>query len=163
MMRKVLRCGFFGLVVGLSPFTGAGSQELSRTAKADLAQLAWLAGGWVSTDGGAKVEERWTPAEGGAMLGVSRTIKGGKLVAFEFLRIAEREGTVAYLAQPGGRYPPTVFPVTQIDGSSVTFGNPKHDFPKTIRYAKRPDGTLEASIAGTADQPKESWVFKRVQ
>jgi hypothetical protein len=162
-MRRGLRGGICGLTVLFSTWASVVSQELPRSTKADLGHLAWLAGVWVSADGNVKVEERWTPAEGGSMLGVSRTIKGGKLVAFEFLRIAERDGSVAYLAQPGGRCPATAFPATQIEASSVTFENLTHDFPKRIRYAKRPDGSLEASIAGTPEQPKESWVFKRVQ
>jgi hypothetical protein len=36
-------------------------------------------------------EERWTPPAG-AMLAVSRTLKGDRMVAFEFLRIVERDG-----------------------------------------------------------------------
>jgi hypothetical protein len=127
---------------------------------ADLGQLGWLAGTWVSANGGATVEERWTPAAGGSMLGVSRTLKGGRMVAFEFLRIAEREGKLVYLAQPGGRAPATPFTASQIDAASVTFENPQHDFPKRIRYSRRADGTLEASVGGAAGQPTQSWVFK---
>jgi hypothetical protein len=38
--------------------------------------------------------------------------------------------------------------LTAIDDSSATFENPSHDFPKMIRYALKPDGTLEATISG---------------
>jgi len=45
--------------------------------------------------------------------------------------------------------------------SVATFENPQHDFPKTIRYTLREDGTLEATISGTAEQRSQSFVFKR--
>ena len=51
----------------------------------------------------AHVVDRGTlePGEGGAMLGVSRTVnKKGKTVAFEYLRIVERDGGLVYVAQP---------------------------------------------------------------
>ena len=47
------------------------------------------------------------------MLAVSRTLKGDRMVAFEFLRIVERDGGLVYIAQPNGR-PPTEFTLTAI-------------------------------------------------
>jgi hypothetical protein len=43
----------------------------------------------------------------------------------------------------------------------VRFENPQHDFPKMIRYEKRPDGTLQAAISGAGGQREMSWVFVR--
>jgi hypothetical protein len=51
--------------------------------------------------------------------------------------------------------------MTRIDDRSVTFENPQHDFPKTIRYERRADGTIVASIAGAAGARERSWVFTR--
>jgi hypothetical protein len=128
--------------------------------RATIGDVAWLAGTWISVDGARTVEEHWTPPAGGAMLAVSRTIAGGRLSEFEFLRIVERDGRLIYLAQPNGR-PPTEFAMTRVDSTSVTFENPKHDFPKVIRYTARADGTLVASIAGTGGARERSWVFAR--
>ena len=147
------------VMLGLQTVSGAGFHE-RPAAKTGLEQLAWLAGTWVTVNGDTTVEERWTPPEGGSMLGMSRTMKGGRMVAFEFLRITERDGQIAYLAQPGGRCPVTAFPLTQADTTAVTFENPTHDFPKAIRYSKRADGSIEARVSGTAGQPTESWIFK---
>jgi EAL domain-containing protein (putative c-di-GMP-specific phosphodiesterase class I) len=58
--------------------------------RASISQISWLAGAWASGSGPVSFEERWTAAAGGAMLAVSRTIKGDRMVAFEFLRIVER-------------------------------------------------------------------------
>ena len=129
-------------------------------AAATIRDVAWIAGGWVSA-GASTVEERWTPAAGGAMLGMSRTIRGDRMTEFEFLRIVERNGGLIYIAQPNGRTP-TEFILTALDATSATFENPAHDFPKMIRYAKRADGGLEASISGGPGTKAMSWTFRSV-
>ena len=135
------------------------TQMARPPARASIAQVAWIAGLWTGKDGGVAFEERWTPPAGGAMLAVSRTLKGDRMVAFEFLRIVERDGGLVYVAQPNGR-PPTDFVLTELTADSATFENPAHDFPKMIRYAKRADGTLEARISD-GGQRSETVVFHR--
>jgi hypothetical protein len=59
---------------------------LPAPATATSGDLAWLAGAWVGTrgtGGATSLEERWSPPLGGAMLGTSRTVRGGKMSAFE--------------------------------------------------------------------------------
>ena len=136
------------------------SQDRPAAARGTLAQLAWLAGDWAGTMGRASIEERWTPAAGGAMLAVARTVKDDRLAAFEYLRIVERDGGLVYIAQPNGR-PPTEFTLTHITADSATFENPSHDFPKMIRYARRPDGSLEARVSGAGGERPQTFVFTR--
>jgi len=136
----------------------AMSARTPAPAKGSIASVAWMEGTWVNATGSTIVEEHWTPPAGGAMLAVSRTIANGALAEFEFLRIVERGGGLVYIAQPNGR-PPTEFTMTKVDARSVTFENPQHDFPTTIRYEKRTDGTLVASIAGAGGARPMSWVF----
>jgi hypothetical protein len=136
------------------------SHAQTAAPRATIKDVTWMAGTWVSADGARTVEEHWTSPAGGAMLAVSRTIVGGRLTEFEFLRIVEREDRLVYVAQPNGR-PPTEFVMTRLDSRSVTFENPEHDFPTTIRYAARDDGTLVASIAGAAGKGERAWVFAR--
>ena len=145
------------LVLGLA---GDGhTQGATPAARSTLTQLAWLAATWSGADGPLAFEERWTPPAGGAMLAVSRTLKGDRMVAFEFLRIIERDGTLVYVAQPNGR-PPTEFTLTSITSDSATFENPSHDFPKMIRYTRRADGTLEARVSD-GGQKAETFLFKK--
>ena len=93
------------------------------------------------------------------MLGVSRTLKGERAVAFEFLRIEFRKDGVFYVAQPGGR-PKTEFKLTGSDPRSATFENPGHDHPKVIRYKLEADGSLKAELDGS--EGKQAFVFKPV-
>jgi hypothetical protein len=118
---------------------------------ARIAQAEWIGTTWIgATANGGSVEERWTPAASGAMLGIGRTVRGATMTGFEFLCIAEREDTLVYFAMPNARMPATPFVLTAATAGSLTFENPSHDFPKLIRYSRLEDGSLETTIAAPA-------------
>ena len=133
---------------------------LALLAAAGPADLAFMKGAWEGAAGTMKFEERWTEEAGGLMLGVSRTLKGDRAVAFEFLRIEFRPDAVFYVAQPGGR-PKTEFKLTASDGKSATFENPGHDHPRMIRYSIGGDGSLKAELDGA--EGKQVFVFRPVK
>ena len=148
-------------VVGLALMSsGLFAQGVQKSAPAKISDVAWLAGTWASDGTPVLSEERWTSPAGGAMLAVARTVKGDRMVAFEYLRIVERGGGLVYVAQPGGR-PPTDFVLTALSAQSATFENPAHDFPKLIRYTLKPDGVLEATISDGGKRA-QTFTFKRV-
>ena len=120
---------------------------LSAQSQEPLSDLAWLAAGWQGTIGEAQIEEHWIQPAGGMMLGVSRTVAGGRTVSFEFLRIESRADGTFYVAQPQGRAP-VEFKLTQRAENRAVFENPQHDHPKIIRYSKEVDGSLHAEIEG---------------
>jgi Domain of unknown function (DUF6265) len=159
MLGKVSFTLLVGVALAVNSWTGVYAQGGRQPARATIAQVAWLAGVWVGGTSPLSFEERWTTPAGGAMLAVSRTLKGDRMVAFEFLRIVERDGGLVYIAQPNGR-PPTEFVLTGLTADSVTFENPAHDFPKMIRYMHRADGTLEARVSD-GGQKAESFIFRR--
>jgi hypothetical protein len=130
-------------------------------AAATIADVSWIAGTWTGTGGALTVEERWTPAASGAMLGLGRTLRGPAQASFEFLCMAERNGGLVYTALPNGRTPPTDFVATAVTADSATFENPAHDFPKLVRYRRLADGSLETTIAGEGGQQSQSFVLKR--
>jgi len=124
---------------------------------------SWMAGSWRANVGGAMVEEHWTTAEGGLMLGTNRTVRPKGRTSFEFLRIQEKDGVLAYHAQPGGR-PATVFPLESLTSSRVVFENKKHDFPQRIIYWRdgarlcaRVEGTMKGKLEG------EQWCWDRLR
>jgi len=139
---------------------GAAPTPLEK-AKGSLTQVSWISGTWVGGSGTTTIEERWTPAGGGSMIGVSRTIRDGNLSAFEFLCIVERDGGLVYQAMPNGRSPATDFTLTKLDADNAVFENPAHDFPKMIRYTKRSDGSLEAVVSGAPGSKPLTFIFKR--
>jgi hypothetical protein len=136
---------------------------LPAPAKAAIGDLAWLAGAWVGTrgtNGTTSIEERWSPPLGGAMLAVSRTVSRGKMGAFEYLRVIERDGGLVYIAQPGGAAP-TEFVLTELTTTRAVFDNPRHDYPKRIVYELSADGVLRATIGFTKGGTPRRFEFKR--
>lgn len=134
--------------------------KLPTPAKATISNVEWLSGAWVGTHGKSSIEERWSPARGGALLGVSRTVRDKKMRGFEYLRIVERDGGLIYVAQPGGRAA-TEFVLTRAEKTRVTFENPRHDFPQRIVYQLSADGTLTVSIGFINGGRPRTFQFKR--
>jgi hypothetical protein len=124
--------------------------------------LAWLSGSWAGVTDGARVEEHWSVPAGGTMIGMNRTVVGGRTVFYEYLRIEAGTDGIAYLASPRGRHPPTAFALAAMGERHVAFENPDHDFPQRILYARDGD-TLRASIEGTENgEPRRSeWTMLR--
>lgn len=131
-------------------------------APATISALSWLAGDWVGVLGTSDVEERWTAPAGGTMIGTSRTTRsnGASFSAFEFLCVTQRAGGLVYTAMPNGSGT-TDFLATKVEADSITFENPDHDFPKVIRYAKRADGGIDASISGAPGSKVTTYSFKK--
>jgi len=117
----------------------------------DLRELAWMTGHWASRDGELRMEEHWTQPAAGSMMGINRMMSGERTLSFEFLRIVAGPDGVVYLASPGGRNPPTPFPLVDVDGTRAVFENPDHDFPRRITYWLDGDGSLNALIEGDED------------
>lgn len=111
----------------------AVASPLAPPASAGVDGLAWMAGHWETRGEARHVEEVWLAPEGGMLLGMSRTVREGKAVAFEFLRIEERGAEVFYVASPQGA-PPTDFRLVTAEGTRAVFENPAHDFPQRIEY-----------------------------
>lgn len=122
-------------------------------AQAGTGSLDWLAGSWCMAADGQSVEEVWLPEAGGQLIGLSRTIADGKVVAFEFLRIEIRDGTTQYIAQPGGGSA-TVFTASRAAENELVVENPQHDFPQKITYS-RVGNALTATISGPGDDGQE--------
>ena len=123
----------------------------------------FMTGSWSLSNDGVTVEEHWTDARGDLMLGVNRTIKPQGKASFEFLRIEQREGKLAYVAMPGGKSE-TVFPLKTLSDSRVTFENLNHDFPQRIIYWRDEDrlcARVEGDMGGKAGG--EEWCWTRAE
>jgi hypothetical protein len=116
--------------------------------------FAWLTGQWCSNRDGELIEEHWLAPRGDLMLGLARTVKAGKTVSFEFVRIEFRNGVAHYVAQPGG-VPPTAFRLTASGADWARFEDPTHDFPQRVEYRRTATG-LHAEIAGPGKDGKET-------
>ena len=137
---RLLPSFLVALALALSPAHGD---------EADLAKLAWLGGCWKSETAEPGSGEHWLPLAGGSLLGIGRTIKGGRTVEFEFLQIrAGEDGRITYFAQPSGQSP-AAFPLLRIGDTEVVFENLEHDFPQRVAYRLEGKTRLAARIEGT--------------
>jgi hypothetical protein len=114
----------------------------------DIAKLAWLAGCWKSESAEAGSLEQWTTLAGGTMLGMSRTVRQGKTVEFEFLQLRHLEdGRLVFIAMPSGQRT-TIFPLLRLGDEEAVFENLEHDFPQRVAYAREGESKLRARIEG---------------
>lgn len=116
----------------------------------EIDKLGFIAGCWTLTrPNGAKIEEQWLAPAGGAMIGMSRSVRDGKLREFEFMRILPgADGKLQYVAIPSGQAE-AAFPMREIGENAVTFEAPEHDFPQRILYRLVDKDTLVARIEGS--------------
>jgi hypothetical protein len=120
---------------------------------ATIDQMTWLQGCWIQTRPNGVIEERWMGPGGGVMLGMGRTLRDGKLRDYEYTRIVEADGSLAYMAEPSGQEKAT-FPLKSLTPDMAVFENPTHDFPQRVIYrrlgADQIVGRIEGQIGGQA-------------
>jgi hypothetical protein len=108
----------------------------------------WMTGCWSGQSGPMTFEEQWSKPAGGSMMGLARTMKGGKVVFSEFMRIDSRNNTLVYTPRIGSKQAPVEFTLKSQSDTQVIFENATHDFPQRILYTRNVDG-LHARIEGT--------------
>lgn len=142
-IRRVLGLGLIGVAAAFP------------AKAASVSELAWLAGCWASEGAEPGSGELWTAPAGGTLLGLSRTVQGGRTVAHEFMQIREiAPGRLAFIANPSGQAEAS-FPLLRLTAGEVVFENPGHDFPQRILYRLEEGGRLLGRIEGLAKgQPK---------
>ena len=129
--------------------------------------LDWMAGYWLVCEPGREVSEVWTDPRLGLLVGMTVTIRDGR-VGFEQSRIAPTgpaaDAPLAYFAQPDGA-PVTVFPVVASGPDRVVFEQPADDdFPKRIIYERDGDA-LNARIEGEigGETRTVEWRFRKAE
>jgi hypothetical protein len=125
----------------------AGSARSSP--ESPVTAFAWLAGCWASVAGEFGTGEVWTTPAGGTMLGVSRTVRDGKTVEYEFMQIREiAPGQLAFVAHPSGQAQ-AAFPLVRSGPGELVFEAPAHDFPQRVIYRLVEPDRLHARVEGT--------------
>ena len=122
--------------------------------------LAFLAGDWESRSAKESFRAHYSTPEGGLVLGVSKSIEGGKAVFFE-LEVFRAEGAELVLQPYPGAKPAAAFRSTQLSATQVTFANPSNGFPSVIVYACPSKDRLEITLRGKG--PEQRFVLERVK
>lgn len=126
-------------------------------------EFSWLIGKWKMKD--KSVYEQWKPdADGKTLLGSSYRLKDGQTISMEEIRFTFSNNSFHYIPDVAGDQGPVDFTITQYNGEGFVAENPRHDFPKIIRYKfikKGGKDFIEASIEG--DGKVIPYQFERVE
>lgn len=144
------------LLVALPVVVLATPEPLGAQAtRAALDTLAFMSGTWCSEPdaGGTVLEEHYTTPSRNLILGVSRFLRTGETLSYEWSRIERRDGTVVLTPSPSGQAP-VPFTLTEVAPGHAVFENPEHDFPVRIIYRRTETG-LTARIEGRDGSGRE--------
>lgn len=139
------------LLLALTPI-GARAQDAVDTA-------AWLAGCWVATSGQSRTDEIWMAPEGGMMVGMSRSVRGGVARGYELVVLHQKDGDLTFSAYPSGQSPAD-FRATEVSATLLRFENPQHDFPQAIEYLHASPDSLIAHVYGDVESPEPAFSLR---
>lgn len=147
----------------------------SFSAEPQLSDVAWLAGSWRGNLHGGKIEEVWTPQQGGVMMGMFRMLNPkGQANLYEFQIIEETAEGVHLrikhfnraLKGQEEREKFVDFKLTQASAHQATFEATEEDARVTLIYKRHDDGHLEIEflkvITSTGKEQKMLFPFERV-
>jgi Domain of unknown function (DUF6265) len=151
---KIFRTGVFLLLLSGTLF--------AQDAVFKIEDLSWISGCWQSEnkEKNSSVSEFWTKVAGGSMFGIGRTVKSGKTVDYEYLRIVQDEKGIFYIAKPRANAEETPFKLIKLAGTGAVFENPGHDFPQRIIYEVTNGAELFARVEGNNKGKPMGFDFK---
>ena len=130
-----------------------------------LSAISFMAGCWTGlSSNGATIEEQYTGASENLVIGMTRYVRNGRVVDFEFTTI-ERSDTAFFMTPRPKGVRSDSFALKEVSDGRAVWENLKHDFPQRIIYRRGADGTLVARIEGTTprgDRHSE-WTMQRCE
>lgn len=135
-------------VLGILLLTGLLS--FAALAQTKLTDFAPMAGCWERRDDTKKLlnSEQWMQPAGTSIIGMARTVRDGKTVDWEFMRIEERSDGLYFVAKPKANPTETAFKLVSTTPAEFIFENKGHDFPQRVIY-KADGNSLKGRIEGT--------------
>lgn len=121
----------------------------------------WLAGCWIAGGAeGAGTEECWTVPRGSMVLGSGHNFVGPRTRSFEHMRIESVEGSLVFVAHPGGSSPTRFALQATEGGNGLLFVNAENDYPQRVHYW-REGAELVAEISQIDGSNAMRWRFRR--
>lgn len=120
------------LVVIVAAFaTGVSAQKVTG-----IADLDGMAGCWEQKNDAKKllITEMWMKPAGTSIVGMGRTVRNGKTVDWEFMRIEQRQDDIYFVAHPKANSEETPFKLIRSTLNEFVFENKAHDFPQRVIY-----------------------------
>ena len=142
---KIYVLVFACLLLELSGFC----QSTAAPVAADFIKLGWIAGYWNRTNvkPGRSGHERWLKISDTELVGWGVTMNGQDTIFIEKLHLLVKDNLIFYVAETTDNKEPVYFALTGLTETGFECENPKHDFPKKIRYNLE-GNTIKASVSG---------------
>jgi hypothetical protein len=129
------------VLAGLSAVRAAAAGEPVR---ASLDSFSWLAGRWRGDVSFGTIEEIWSPASEGVMMGMFRMINRGKPSLYEFMTLEQRgDGVIMKIRHFNGQFAAreekdkaVEFVLTGLAGSESTFFVDEGEAQVTLVYRR---------------------------
>jgi len=131
-----------------------------KSSVTEVADLGRMAGCWEQKDPakGLFISEQWMSPAGTSILGMGRTVKNGKTVGFEYMRIEQSADGIFFIARPHDNKDETPFKLKSSAANEVVFENLEHDFPQRVIY-KLLGTKLVGRIEGTQNGKQMAFDF----
>ena len=135
--------------------------------KLDVASVKWMTGCWElkNEKKNTLTLEQWTTSDGGILFGIGRTLKAGKLVSWEIMRIEQDQESAKFSAQLPGADKATSFALKSATASEVIFENLQNDFPHRVIYKNAGSTKIGARIEGKINDKDQAidFSFNRIE
>ena len=151
------------VVAGLAAI--AHAQSAPTTPPPPLSAISFMSGCWRGPSAnGTTIEEQYTESADNMVIGMTRYVRGNRVVMFEFTTIERTDSSFVMIPRPRGNKS-DAFPLKEVTDARAVWENLAHDFPQRIIYARGTDGSLVARIEGNTPQgPRHSeWTMRRCQ
>jgi hypothetical protein len=128
-----------------------------------LSAISFMSGCWTgASSNGATIEEHYSEAADNLLIGMTRYVRGGRVVDFEFTTIERSDSSFVMTPRPKGVKSDS-FPLKDVADGKAVWENLKHDFPQRIIYRRGPDGSLIARIEGVTPRGEQhmEWTMRR--
>lgn len=142
-----------GILAACGSQTGTENTAPEQKTYNELKKAEWFLGRWENNSEEGILSETWRRESDSTFIAETYFVIGADTVFREHVRVAEEDGKLVYHAsvsdQNSGK--PVSFTMTRSSGKEIVFENPKHDYPKKIKYTLRND-SLVAVISGNGKQ-----------
>jgi len=135
----------------------------ARAPAPSLSSIAFMTGCWTGpSPSGATIEEQYSEPSDNLVIGMTRYVRGGRVVDFEFTTIERTDTSFVMIPRPKG-VRSDAFPLKEVAGGRAVWENLKHDFPQRVIYRTGTDGTLIARIEGNTPKGERhvEWTMHR--
>lgn len=138
-------------------------------AKANVEQLAWIAGNWTGTLGDRTIQQHWTAPLAGSMVATYRSIRENRPALYELLAI-EQDGEHVFLRikhfKPGAglvsqepREESVNHTLVRLDGRTAVFEGGAPGTPARVTFTSPDHATLTITVERVRDGKMTSTDF----